>query len=245
METTSFATQKVKSKMGHRPIAVVLMSGGMDSAVTTAIAIDQGFEPAGLHVTYGQRTQKRELKAFNDICDYYQISKRLVVSIDYLRNIGGSSLTQFDIEVEKADLNRKGIPQTYVPFRNGNLLAIATSWAETLGATAIFIGAVESDSSGYPDCRKTFFEAFETAINLGTKPETSLKIATPLITFSKKEIVLKGIELAVPFNLTWSCYKESEIACGECDSCALRLRGFEQAGVHDPIPYKSHIFIHK
>ena len=245
METTSFDIQKVKSKMEQKPIAVVLISGGMDSAVTTAIAIDQGFEPAGLHVNYGQRTQERELKAFNDICDYYRIHKRLIVPIDYLRSIGGSSLTQFDIEVEKADLNRKGIPQTYVPFRNGNLLAIATSWAETLRATAIFIGAVEADSSGYPDCRKTFFEAFEAAINLGTKPETSLKIVTPLITFSKKEIVLKGIELAVPFNLTWSCYKESEIACGECDSCALRLRGFEQAGVHDPIPYKSHIFVHK
>lgn len=231
--------------MERQPIAVVLMSGGMDSAVTCAIAIEQGFEPAGLHITYGQRTQERELRAFNDVCNYYQISKRLIVPIDYLRSIGGSSLTQFDIEVEKADLNRREIPQTYVPFRNGNLLAIATSWAETLRATAIFIGAVEADSSGYPDCRKTFFEAFETAVNLGTKPETSLEIVTPLITSSKKEIVLKGIELAVPFELTWSCYKESEIACGECDSCALRLRGFEQAGVHDPIPYRTHIFIHK
>lgn len=244
METTAFNPQKVIQKTEQKPTAVVLMSGGMDSAVAAAIAIEQGFEVAGLHITYGQRTQERELKAFNDICDYYQINKRLIASIDYLKSIGGSSLTQFDIEVEKAELNRKEIPQTYVPFRNGNLLAIATSWAEILRATAIFIGAVEADSSGYPDCRKTFFEAFETAINLGTKPETSLKIITPLITLSKKEIVLKGTELNVPFNLTWSCYKESETACGECDSCVLRLRGFEQAGVRDPIPYKNHSFIH-
>ncbi len=227
--------------MAHKPLSVVLMSGGMDSTVTAAIAIEWGFEVAGLHITYKQRTQERELKAFNDICTHYRINKKLIVSIDHLKEIGGSALTQIGIEVEKADLSRKEIPTTYVPFRNGNLLAIATSWAEVLRANAIFIGAVEADSSGYPDCRQSFFEAYETAINFGTKPETKLKIITPVITFSKKDIVLKGTELNVPFHLTWSCYRENEIACGECDSCALRLRGFSQAGIEDPIPYKNYL----
>jgi len=220
-------------------IAVVLMSGGMDSAVTAAIAISLGYKVAGLHITYHQRTQQRELKAFNDLCDFFKIDEKLVVPIDYLKTIGGSALTDPRIEVEKAKLDRKEVPQTYVPFRNGNMLSIATSWAEVLGASAIFIGAVESDSSGYPDCRQDFFYAFEKAINLGTKSTTNIQIQTPLINLTKRFIVVLGKNFDVPFELTWSCYRDNEIACGECDSCALRLRGFQQAGIEDPLPYRN------
>lgn len=225
--------------LGNIQRAVVALSGGMDSATTLAIAISLDFEPCALHITYGQRTKNRELKAFNQICDYYKISTRLVIPIDYLTKIGGSALTDSKIEIPPANLNMEEIPNTYVPFRNGNILSIAASWAEVLDANAIFIGAVERDSSGYPDCRETFFTAMENAINFGTKPTTNIKIYTPLIKLSKKEIVLKGAELGVPFHLTWSCYKNEDIACGECDSCALRLRGFQQAGIEDPIPYKN------
>ncbi|MCX7909217.1 MAG: 7-cyano-7-deazaguanine synthase QueC [Ignavibacteria bacterium] len=216
---------------------VVLMSGGLDSATTAAIAKSLGYDVAALHITYGQRTEEREKKAFNDLCDYFQFSQRLIVSIDHLKSIGGSSLLDTAMEVEKAELNRKGIPSTYVPFRNGNLLAIATSWAEVIGAEAIFVGAVEADSSGYPDCRSDFFYAYEKAINFGTKPTTKITIHTPLINLTKRFVVRLGYNFGVPFELTWSCYRESEIACGECDSCALRLRGFQQAGLVDPVPY--------
>jgi len=219
--------------------AVVLMSGGMDSATTLAIAKSLGYEVACLHISYGQRTQERELKAFNDLCNHYNVDKKLIVPIDYLKQIGGSSLTDFSIEIESANLDRKGIPTTYVPFRNGNLLSIATSWAEVLNANAIFIGAVEADSSGYPDTRLDFFLAFERAIKLGTKPENEILIQTPLINLSKRDIVRLGYNFGVPFELTWSCYRETEVACGECDSCALRLRGFQQAGIPDPLPYKT------
>ncbi|MCX7880323.1 MAG: 7-cyano-7-deazaguanine synthase QueC [Ignavibacteria bacterium] len=223
--------------MGNSRKAVVLMSGGMDSAVTAAIVINQNYEIFALHITYEQRTQERELRAFKELCSYYKIENSLIVSIDYLKKIGGSALVEPSIEIELANFERKMIPRTYVPFRNGNLLSIAASWAEVVSANAIFIGAVEADSSGYPDCRKSFFEAFEKAINEGTKPETNIKIMTPLINMSKKDIVLLGLELGVPFELTWSCYKEIEFACGECDSCALRLRGFQQAGAEDPLKY--------
>lgn len=226
------------NSLGNRQKAVVALSGGMDSATTLAVAISLAFEPYALHITYGQRTKNRELKAFNEICDFYNIQTRFVIPIDYLTHIGASALTDSKIEIQTANPNREEIPNTYVPFRNGNILSISASWAEVLGANAIFFGAVESDSSGYPDCRETFFAAMENAINLGTKPTTNIKIYIPLIKLSKKEIVLKGVELKVPFHLTWSCYKNDDIACGVCDSCALRLRGFQQAGIKDPIPYK-------
>lgn len=219
--------------------AVVLMSGGLDSAVTAALAKSLGYEVAALHLTYGQRTQEREFKAFNDLCDYFKIDNRLTISIDYLKRIGGSSLIDLNQDIENANLNRTEIPSTYVPFRNGNILAIATSWAEAIGANTIFIGAVEADSSGYPDCRLEFFYTFEKAINLGTKPETKIQIHTPLINLTKRYVVRLGHNFNVPFELTWSCYRDSEIACGVCDSCALRLRGFQQAGLEDPLPYKS------
>lgn len=217
--------------------AIVLVSGGMDSCVSAAIADRENDELAFLHISYGQLTERRERKAFNDIADHYGVQTRLDVSIEYLANIGGSSLTDENIAVSEADLSSKEIPTSYVPFRNANMLSIATSWAEVIGATTIYIGAVAEDSSGYPDCRPEFFEAFQETIKTGTKPETHIEIRTPIIHLSKAEIVKKGVELNAPLHLTWSCYRSEEVACGTCDSCALRLRGFEQAGVRDPIAY--------
>ena len=218
-------------------LAVVAVSGGMDSCVTAAIA-SENFELAFAHINYGQRTEKRELKAFNDIADFYGVKEKLVIDYTHLSKIGGSSLTDKNISVSKADLNNKKIPTSYVPFRNANILSACVSWAEVLNAKAIFIGAVFEDSSGYPDCRPEFFSAFEKMIDVGTKPETKVKVATPIIYLSKSEIVEKGIELKAPLHLTWSCYQNEDEACGTCDSCALRLRGFQQAGVEDPINYK-------
>jgi 7-cyano-7-deazaguanine synthase len=222
--------------MSKENLAIVLASGGMDSCVTTAIA-QQTHRLALLHVDYHQRTAAREHQAFQAIADFYQAEWRWVATLDYLKNIGCSSLTDERIEVSPANLQSKEIPSSYVPFRNGHLLSIATSWAEVLGATDIFIGAVAEDSSGYPDCRREFYDAFERAIDCGTRPETRIHIRTPVIAMKKWEIVRQGIELNAPLHLTWSCYKNSAVACGECDSCMLRLRGFQQAGVEDPIPY--------
>jgi len=221
-----------------KTLAICLVSGGMDSCVTAAIARDENDEIAFLHVSYGQRTERRERQAFNEIADFYNVAKRLDVSIEYLTKIGGSSLTDESIEVADANLESKEIPTSYVPFRNANMLSIATSWAEVLNATRIYIGAVAEDSSGYPDCRPEFYAAFEKTIEVGTKPETLIKIATPIIHLSKAEIVRKGIELNAPLHLSWSCYRNEDAACGTCDSCALRLRGFERAGAADPIKYK-------
>lgn len=223
--------------LNKKKTAIVLVSGGMDSALTAAFAFKK-YDLAFLHVNYGQKTEKRELKAFNDIAKYYGVRKKLIVDIGYLRKIGGSSLTDKKIKITKADLKSKKIPASYVPFRNANILAIATSWAEVIKAEKIFIGAVEEDSSGYPDCRKKFFDSYNKMINLGTKPGSKIEIVTPIIGLNKKEIVLKSFELKSPIHLTWSCYKNNDIACGVCDSCALRLRGFQQAGKKDPVSYK-------
>lgn len=220
-------------------LSIVLVSGGMDSCVTAAIAREESDESAFLHISYGQRTQARERKAFNDIADFYVIEKRLDVSIEYLARIGGSSLTDNKIAVAEANLESVEIPTSYVPFRNANMLAIAVSWAEVLGANSIYIGAVAEDSSGYPDCRPKFFQAFQKTINTGTRPETHIEIRTPIIHLRKFEIVKKGIELNAPLHLSWSCYRNEDRACGICDSCALRLRGFERAGVKDPIEYQT------
>lgn len=222
--------------MRRDKIAVVLVSGGMDSCVTTAIAA-QDHSLALLHLNYGQKTERRELQAFNAIADHYGVERRLIVSMEHLAKIGGSSLTDPTIPVSKANLNAKEIPTSYVPFRNANMLAVAVSWAEVLGASAIFVGAVEEDSSGYPDCRREFYDAFEKVIDVGTKPTTSIKLITPIIHLKKMEIVLRGMALGAPLHLTWSCYQREDVACGVCDSCALRLRGFQLAGVDDPIPY--------
>lgn len=219
-------------------LAVVLTSGGMDSCVTTAIAARE-CDLALLHVSYGQRTERRELKAFNDIADFYRAERRMTASIAHLAQIGGSSLTDRRIEVSLANLESKEIPTSYIPFRNAHLLSIATSWAEVIGANRIYIGAVAEDNSGYPDCRPEFYEAFGRAIDLGTRPETKIEIVTPVIRLRKSEIVKLGVELGAPLDLSWSCYKREDVACGECDSCALRLRGFREAGLRDPIPYSS------
>ena len=218
-------------------IAICLVSGGMDSCVTAAIARGEADELAFLHISYGQRTEARERKAFNDIADHYSVTKRLDISIEHLAKIGGSSLTDDSMAVTDADLSSQDIPTSYVPFRNANMLAIAVSWAEVIGANAIYIGAVAEDSSGYPDCRPVFYEAFQRTIDTGTKPDTNIEIRTPIIELSKAEIVKKGIELSAPLELSWSCYRSEDKACGTCDSCALRLRGFEIAGVSDPIDY--------
>ncbi|MBI5826913.1 MAG: 7-cyano-7-deazaguanine synthase QueC [Deltaproteobacteria bacterium] len=217
--------------------SIVLVSGGMDSAVTAAIALERG-PAAFLHVNYGQRTETRELEAFHGIADFYRAEERLVADIGYLKDIGGSALTDCRIGVPVGDLNRKDIPPTYVPFRNAHLLSIAVSWAEVLGVSDIFIGAVEEDGSGYPDCREAFFKSFEAAVALGAVRGASIKIRTPLIHTRKSAIVKLGLELDAPFHLTWSCYVDSRAACGRCDSCLLRLRGFSEAGAIDAIPYR-------
>jgi 7-cyano-7-deazaguanine synthase len=218
-------------------LAVCLVSGGMDSCVTAAIAREENAELAFLHVSYGQRTEAREHLAFVELADYFGINKRLAVSIEYLKAIGGSSLTDPDIPVAEANLTSREIPTSYVPFRNSHLLAIATSWAETIGAQRIYIGAVAEDSSGYPDCRPEFYEAFQRTIDAGTRPETRVEIVTPVIYLRKAEIVRRGLELNAPLELTWSCYQAEERACGRCDSCLLRLRAFQEAAVADPVAY--------
>ena len=222
---------------GRTGMAVCLVSGGMDSCVTAAIANEEADELAFLHVSYGQRTEERERRAFEDIADHYEVKHRLVVSLKHFSQIGGSSLTDKNIAVSSANISGSSIPTSYVPFRNAHLLSIATSWAEVIGASTIYIGAVAEDSSGYPDCRPEFYEAFQQVITRGTKPETQIEIRTPVIALKKSEIVELGLRLKSPFELTWSCYKESDGACGECDSCALRLRAFRAAGIADPIPY--------
>ncbi len=222
-------------------IAIVLVSGGMDSCVATAIANAENKELAVLHIGYGQRTEARERKAFDDIADFYKVKKRLAVSIESLTKIGGSSLTDLTMEVAAAKIESTEIPTSYVPFRNAHFLSIAASWAEVIGATRIYIGAVAEDSSGYPDCRPEFYTAFEKTIEVGTKPETNIKIITPVINLRKSEIVQTGLKLNAPIHLSWSCYKNTDEACGNCDSCALRLRGFAEANEVDKIPYRINI----
>jgi 7-cyano-7-deazaguanine synthase len=219
------------------PLAVCLVSGGMDSCVTAAFARAENAELAFLHASYGQRTEARERRAFEELADFYDVSRRLVVPLEHLARIGGSSLTDPSMPVTEADLGAAGIPTSYVPFRNAHLLAVATSWAEVSGARRVYIGAVAEDSSGYPDCRPEFYEAFQRVIDVGTRPETSVEIRTPVIHMRKAEIIRLGVEMGAPLGLTWSCYRAGERACGTCDSCALRLRAFREAGLEDPIPY--------
>lgn len=223
-----------------KELAVVLVSGGMDSCVTAAIAA-QDCKLAFLHAGYGQRTERRERKAFEDIAGFYGVEKRLVVRLDHFSQIGGSSLTDENIPVSEASLDSREIPSSYVPFRNTHFLAVAVSWAEALGAYKVFIGAVWDDSSGYPDCRPEYYRVFNDLIRAGTKPETRIEVVTPVIQLKKHEIVLRGIELGAPLHLTWSCYRSEEVACGHCDSCALRLRAFARASRDDPIAYRKKV----
>src|SRR5436190_651294 len=215
--------------------AVVLLSGGMDSCVCAALAA-RDHDAAAVHVSYGQRTEKRERSSFEGICDRLGIRDRLIVRNDALRAIGGSALTDANIAVPESQEVGTGVPVTYVPFRNAHFLAVAVSWAEVLGAEKIYIGAVEPDSSGYPDCRPAYYRAFNEVVKTGTK-EGAIEIVTPLIAMRKADIVRLGLEVGAPFDLTWSCYQREDRACGVCDSCVLRLRAFRDAGADDPIPY--------
>ncbi len=215
--------------------AVVLLSGGMDSSVCAALAA-RDYKAAAVHVSYGQRTEQRERESFLAICQRLNIHDKLIVRNEALRAIGGSALTDEGILVPRAESVGAGVPVTYVPFRNAHFLAVAVSWAEVLGAEKVYIGAVEPDSSGYPDCRPAYYEAFNTVVKTGTK-EGRIEIVTPLIAMRKAEIIRLGLELGAPFDLTWSCYSREDQACGVCDSCVLRLRAFEAAGVKDPIAY--------
>jgi 7-cyano-7-deazaguanine synthase len=239
-EEAAFEDERVEDESAavvNGALAICLVSGGMDSCVTAAIAREENEELAFLHVSYGQRTEARERRAFEELADFYGVKQRLAVSLEHLARIGGSSLTDPSIPVSEADLTAEGIPTSYVPFRNAHLLAVATSWAEVTGARRVYIGAVAEDSSGYPDCRPEFYEAFQRVIDVGTRPETRVEVRTPVIHMRKSEIVRRGTELGAPLRLTWSCYSGEERACGRCDSCALRLRAFREAGLEDPIPY--------
>lgn len=228
-----------KTGNAQRPLAIVLASGGLDSAVCLGEAVRE-FDIAMLHVNYGQRTEARELVAFQALADHYGVTRRLVADISYLKEIGGSSLVDEDMRVETGLPSEDGeVPSTYVPFRNAHILCVGVSWAEVTGAEALFIGAVEEDSSGYPDCREGFYQLFSAAVEAGTKPDTKIALRTPLIRMNKAAIVRRGLEIDVPLELTWSCYTESETACGQCESCRLRLRGFAAAGQIDPICYRS------
>ena len=230
---------------GAQDKAVVLVSGGMDSCVCAAIACKQhGAENiALLHASYGQRTESREARAFREVADFYAVTRRLMVRLDHFRAIGGSALTDDRIAVPEnelgaPELHGSEIPVTYVPFRNAHFLSVGVSWAEVIGAGAIYIGAVAEDSSGYPDCRPEYYRVFQELIHAGTRTETQIAIATPVIAWKKSEIVRKGVELGAPLHLTWSCYQNEQEACGVCDSCLLRLRAFSDAGVTDPISYR-------
>lgn len=219
----------------HHSRAVVLLSGGMDSCVCAALAV-RDHDAAALHISYGQRTEQRERDSFERICERLGIRDRMVVRNEAFRLIGGSALTDENIAVPESDSIGREIPVTYVPFRNAHFLSVAVSWAEVLEASKIYIGAVEQDSSGYPDCRPAYYEAFNQVIRAGTR-EGCIEVVTPLIAMRKAEIVRLGLELGAPFDLTWSCYSREDRACGVCDSCVLRLRAFHEAGAVDPLPY--------
>jgi 7-cyano-7-deazaguanine synthase len=232
--------------MAERRKAVVLLSGGMDSCVCTAIA--QQRHGAGnvalLHASYGQRTQTRERRAFEEIADFYGVNFRLAAQLDHFRAIGGSALTDHRMAVPENELGAAGtgateVPVTYVPFRNAHFLSVGVSWAEVIGAGTIYIGAVAEDSSGYPDCRLEYYKVFQELIRVGTRPETQIEIITPVIHLKKSEIIRQGVKLGAPLHLTWSCYQGEAWACGTCDSCLLRLRAFAEAGLADPVVYRS------
>jgi 7-cyano-7-deazaguanine synthase len=220
-----------------KPKGIVLVSGGMDSLVLAAFAARESTISL-LHVNYGQRTEQKELACFYAVADHLKVKERMVVDIGYLRSIGASALTDPSIDIPAADPERAGVPVTYVPFRNAHLLCIAVSWAEAIGATNIYIGAVWADSSGYPDCRPAFYEAMNEAIRRGTKDESRIRVKAPFVNLKKKDIVLIGKSLGVPFEHTWSCYRDGEKACGRCDSCALRRKAFAEADVPDPLAYE-------
>jgi 7-cyano-7-deazaguanine synthase len=226
--------------MSDENLAIVLVSGGLDSCVTMAMAMEK-HSVALLHVSYGQRTQTREYNSFRALARFYNTpeTRILALELDLLRKIGGSSLTDRNIPVDKGDQDNTdaGVPTSYVPFRNTHLLSTAVSWAETINANSIYIGAVQQDSPDYPDCRAEYYEAYNKLVEVGTKPSTNIKVITPLLNMSKSEIIKKGIEIGAPLQLSWSCYERNDKACGQCQSCRLRLKAFEEAGLKDKIDY--------
>jgi 7-cyano-7-deazaguanine synthase len=217
--------------------AVILVSGGMDSATAVYEAMDRGFEPLFIHTSYGQQTEDKEYQCARKLAELVDAEAFLHVETEHLTRIGASSLTDDEIDVEEADMDSEEIPSSYVPFRNANLLSMATSYAEAQDASALFIGAHSEDFSGYPDCRPQFFEAFQQVIDVGTKPETTVSLEAPFVEWSKTDIVERGLELGVPYEHTWSCYRSTEPACGTCDACAFRLQAFQRAGIRDPVDY--------
>lgn len=226
-----------ESESDERPGAVILVSGGMDSATAVAEARDRGYEPYFLHTSYGQETASKEMECARRLADEMDAADFLHVETEHLARIGASSLTDDEIEVEESDLESEEIPSSYVPFRNANLLSMAVSYAEATDCEAVFIGAHSEDFSGYPDCRPQFFEAFQQVIDAGTKPETEIELLAPFVEWSKTDIAERGLELDVPYEHTWSCYRENAPACGTCDACAFRLQAFQRLGVRDPIEY--------
>ncbi|MGQ3412129.1 7-cyano-7-deazaguanine synthase QueC [Natrinema sp. LN54] len=233
-DTTDTATDESTSE---RKRAVVLLSGGMDSATAAYEARERGYEIYALHTSYGQRTEDRELECARRLADELDAADFLRLETDHLSAIGASSLTDDEMAVADADMESDEIPTSYVPFRNANLLAMAVSYAEANDCEAVFIGAHSEDFSGYPDCRPEFFEAFENVVDVGTKPDTEISIEAPFVEHSKTDIAERGVDLAVPYEHTWSCYRENEPACGTCDACAFRLQAFQNIGVRDPIEY--------
>ena len=228
-----------ETKIGNQIETVVVLSGGMDSCVCATLAVRElgSGEVAALHVSYGQRTEAREQKSFTEICERLGIARRLMVRNQALSQIGGSALTDAAIAVPMAGTEiGHQVPVTYVPFRNAHFLSVAVSWAEVVGARTIMIGAVQQDSSGYPDCRPEYYKAFNELVQAGTR-EGTIEVRTPLIGMRKSEIVKLGLELSAPLDLSWSCYSREDVACGVCESCALRLRAFQDAGAVDPVPY--------
>lgn len=218
--------------------AVLLVSGGMDSATAVYEAMERGFEPHFLHASYGQQTESKEATCAEELAEAVGAPEFLRIETDHLARIGASSLTDEELAVEDADIENETIPTTYVPFRNANLLSMAVSFAEANECSAIFIGAHSEDFSGYPDCRPAFFDAFQRVIDTGTKPDTDIELVAPFAEWSKTDIVERGLELEVPFEHTWSCYRDESPACGTCDACAYRLQAFQQAGATDPIEYR-------
>lgn len=221
----------------RRPRAVALLSGGMDSATAAAEAIDRGYELYALHASYGQNTQSKERECAQRLAEAFGAAEFLRVETGHLAAVGASSLTDDTVDVDDADLGSDEIPSSYVPFRNANLLAMAVSYAEARECDAVFVGAHAEDSAGYPDCRPEFFEAFQSVVDAGTRPETEIDVEAPFVGHSKTEIAERGLELGVPYEHTWSCYRDEEPACGTCDACARRLEAFRRAGSRDPVDY--------
>lgn len=217
--------------------AVCVISGGMDSSTAAFIAKEQGYEILALHFDYNQRTMKKERECFNLICDDLGVKSREILDVSFIAQIGANSLTDKNLTIQKTGVKSGEIPNTYVPFRNGIFLSVAAAFAEKDGADALFIGVVEEDSSGYPDCSENFIKKIESAINAGTSPNFKLEIKIPLVHLSKTQIVKKALEIGVPLEHTWSCYEREDKACGLCDSCRLRLKGFKGADTKDTIPY--------